>query len=81
GATGNGAAAIATLVLIGPGAEASLETARAALNGAAGECGASAWNGMLVARLIAPAGQALRTDLIRLVEALRGKPMPRVWNC
>lgn len=81
GATGNGAAAIATLVFVAPDAEASLETARAALAIATGECGASAWNGMLVARLIAPAGHALRTDLIRLVEALRGKPMPRVWNC
>jgi urease accessory protein len=41
----------------------------------------SAWNGMLVARLIAPTGQALRADLMRLVEALRGEPMPRVWTC
>jgi len=81
GATGNGAAALATLVLVTPDAEANLETARAALSAATGECGASAWNGMLVARLLAPTGHALRTDLIRLVEALRGQPMPRVWNC
>jgi urease accessory protein len=81
GATGNGAAAIATLVFVAPDAEASLDTARAALASTTGECGASAWNGMLVARLIGPIGQSLRTDLIRLVEALRGQPMPRVWNC
>jgi urease accessory protein len=81
GATGNGAAALATLVLVAPDAEAKLDTARASLDAAAGECGASAWNGMLVARLIAPTGQALRADLIRLVEALRGMPMPRVWTC
>jgi hypothetical protein len=36
---------------------------------------------MLVARAIAPTGQALRADLTRLVETLRGTPMPRVWNC
>jgi hypothetical protein len=35
---------------------------------------------MLVARLIAPTGQTLRADLIRLVERLRGVRMPRVWQ-
>jgi urease accessory protein len=81
GATGNGAAALATLVLLAPEAEAKLDMARQVLAGARGEGGASAWNGMLVARLIAPNGQVLRADLMRLVEALRGKPMPRVWTC
>jgi urease accessory protein len=81
GATGGGAAAIATLVLVAPDAEAAIATARAALAPAAREAGASAWNGMLVVRLTAPAGQALRTDLIRLIEALRRATMPRVWHC
>jgi urease accessory protein len=80
-ATGGGASALATLVLIAPDAEARLDAARDALAGASGECGASAWNGMLVARAIAPTGQALRADLTRLVETLRDTPMPRVWNC
>jgi urease accessory protein len=80
-ATGSGAIAIATLVLLAPEAEAQLDAAREALANAAGEGGASAWNGMMVARLIAPNGQVLRADLIRLVEALRGAPMPRVWTC
>lgn len=79
-ATGNGAAALATLVLVAPDAEAALDTARAALQETAGEGGASAWNGMLVARLIAPTGHALRADLVRLIEAIRGRQMPRVWN-
>jgi urease accessory protein len=81
GATGRGARAFATVVLLAPDAEARLDAARAALADAAGEAGASAWNGMLVARLIAPTGQALRHDLIRLIETLRGAPMPRVWHC
>jgi urease accessory protein len=81
GATGNGAAAIATLVMVAPDAEAAIDTARAALVSAAGEGGASAWNGMLVARLTATGGQALRADLMRLIEALRGDTMPRVWHC
>jgi urease accessory protein len=81
GATGNGAAAMATLVLVSPDAEAKIAVARTALENCAGESGASAWNGMLVARLIAPGGQALRADLMRLIEALRERPMPRVWHC
>ena len=81
GATGRGATALATIVLVAPDAEAALDRARAALADAAGEAGVSAWNGMLVARLIAPGGQALRADVIRLIETLRGRTMPRVWNC
>ncbi|MEJ0098069.1 MAG: urease accessory protein UreD [Bauldia sp.] len=81
GASGNGAAAIATLVLVAPDAEARIDAARAALADAAGEAGASAWNGMLAARLIAATGQDLRADLMRLIIALRGATMPRVWYC
>ena len=81
GATGNGARALATLVLVAKDAEAHLEQARAALDEAGGEAGVSAWNGILVARLIAPDGQTLRTDLTRLIVALRQANMPRVWNC
>jgi urease accessory protein len=80
-ATGNGATAFATMVLVAPDAEAALGTARAALADAAGDAGVSAWNGLLVARLLAPNGQALRRDLIRLVETLRGETMPRAWYC
>jgi urease accessory protein len=81
GATGKGAVAVATLVLVAPDAEAMLEPAREALAAAPGEAGASAWNGILVARLMAASGQALRTHLIPLIEALRGVTMPRVWLC
>jgi urease accessory protein len=80
-ATARGARAFATLVLVAPDAGARLDAARAALADAVGEAGASAWNGMLVARMIAPSGQALRHDLIRLIETLRGAAMPRVWHC
>jgi urease accessory protein len=80
-ATGDSAKALATVVLIAPDAESAIDRARAALIDCAGEAGASAWNGMLVARLIAGDGRALRNDVIRLIETLRGRPMPRVWNC
>jgi urease accessory protein len=80
-ATGSGATAFATMILVAPDAPARLEAARAALGDGPGEAGVSAWNGMLVARLLARTGQALRADLIRLIETLRGEPMPRVWFC
>ncbi len=80
-ATGAGAVAFATLVLVAADAESRIDSAREKLATCAGEGGASAWNGMLVARLIAPTGQALRGDLISLIECLRGAPVPRVWRC
>ncbi len=80
-ATGKGAGALATVVLVAPEAESAIDRARAALIDSAGEAGVSAWNGMLVARLIAGDGRALRADVVRLIETLRGRPMPRVWDC
>jgi urease accessory protein len=80
-ATGGGAAAFATIVLVAPGAEASIETARDALAETACEGGASGWNGLLLVRILAPGGQMLRAGLTRVVETLRGATMPRVWNC
>jgi urease accessory protein len=43
---------------------------------------ASAWNGMLLVRLLATDGATLRHDLLRALAALRGgRAMPRVWSC
>ncbi len=80
-ATGKGARALATIVLLAPEAESAIDRARSALIDRWGEAGVSAWDGMLVARLIAPDGQALRADVVRLIETLRGRSMPRVWTC
>jgi urease accessory protein len=79
-AVGNGARALATVLHLAPDAEARREDARAALDGAACECGASAWNGMLVARFLSPDPQRLRADLVRFLERFRGRPMPRSWQ-
>ena len=73
-----GMRAFATLVLVGPGAGDALESLRAAL-GADGH--ASAWDGRVVARLVARDAAPLRRALIRAIVALRGLPMPRVWQC
>jgi len=79
-ATGRGAVAFATVLLVSPDAETRIEAAREVLDRTGSEGGASAWNRMLVLRLIASTAQALRSDLVKLVECLRGAPMPRVWS-
>ncbi len=75
-----GAAALATLWFVAAEAEAAVGLLRAALDGA--EAGVSAWDGMLVARILAPDGAALRRAVIAGLQALRGqRTLPRVWQC
>jgi len=77
-AVANGAIAIAT-VLVVPGNDDTATRLRS-LNGLFhGEVGISAWNGIVVARLCAPSGAALRHDLAALLGAARGAPLPRLW--
>lgn len=46
------------------------------------EGAASAWDGMLVARLLATTGAALRAAVVAVFQVLRGgRPLPRVWLC
>ncbi|WP_437372321.1 urease accessory protein UreD [Inquilinus limosus] len=79
---GRGARAVATLLYAAPAAEELVDALRAALAGAQGLAGASAWNGILVARFAAPDGAVLRRDLISALGVLRaGRPLPRVWQC
>ncbi len=79
-AIGGGARAVATIVLVAPDAAARLEGLRAAL--AAHEAGASAWNGILLARIIAPDAAALRRAVAAGLTFLRGgRALPRVWMC
>ena len=77
-AIANGARAVATVVHVAPDAEAMLGLVRAA----SPMCGASAWDGMLIARLLAADGASLRaavTDILQV--ARKGRPLPRVWQC
>ncbi len=74
-----GARAVATLVHAAPDAETRLEAMRAALGDA--EAGASAWDGLLIARILAPDGAGLRRIVARALVALRDRPLPRVWLC
>ncbi|WP_240539836.1 urease accessory protein UreD [Salinarimonas soli] len=79
-AIGAGARAMAVLLHVAPDAEARLDALRERLEGAASECGASAWNGLLVARFLHHDAAALRADLARVLQSFRGAPMPRSWQ-
>ncbi len=79
-AVADGARAVATIVYVAPDAGEMVAPVRDALAGA--EAGASAWDGMLVARLLAADGAALRRALIAALAVLRGaRNLPRVWRC
>jgi len=79
-AIAGGARAVATLVYVAPDAEVRLEAVRDAITDA--DCGASAWNGMLIARILAPDGASSRRTVMAALAVLRdGRPLPRVWLC
>ncbi|MEL6765980.1 MAG: urease accessory protein UreD [Pseudomonadota bacterium] len=73
--------AAASLLLVSPDAEDRLAAARRALPTAPAEGGASAWNGLLAARLLAPRAAELRAALVAFLGALGITPLPRVWQC
>ena len=79
-ATGGGALALATLVLVAPDAGRHVDSLREALDGMPGEAGVSALDGATVLRMIAGSGQALRALVTTAVTVIRGVPMPRVWT-
>ncbi len=76
-----GARAVAMLLYVAPDAEAKLDHVRALLQSAQSVAGASAWNGVLVARALAREGHTLYRDIAPVAEALSGRPLPRVWQC
>ena len=78
-ACGGGARALATVLLISPDADARVDDARVALADARIECAAGGFDGILIARFLAPDPQRLRADLARFLERLRGAPLPRSW--
>ena len=79
-AVGGGAHVVATLLLVAPDAEAMLEPVRDAVSGS--ESGVSAWNGMLVARILGTDSAAVRRTVVAALAVLReSRPLPRVWLC
>lgn len=72
-----GKGAMASLLYAGPEPERHVDAVRAALGD---EGGASAFDGKLTARIVADDGLALRRALVPALAALRGAPLPRVWQ-
>ena len=77
-AVAGGAVATATVLKV-PGDEAAVSAVRAKEKDFAGEVGVSAWNGLALARLVAPDGAALHRDLIAVLTAFGNMPLPRLW--
>jgi urease accessory protein len=75
---GAGATAVATLVHVTPDAQADLQRIRSCLDGALC-CGASAVDGVVVARWLAPEPMRLVAALQAFLERFRGRPAPRGW--
>jgi urease accessory protein len=79
-AVGAGARALSTIVAAAPDIEARLPDLRAALEAAGPgvESGASAFDGLIVARLLAASFDQLRMGLVASIVALGGRK-PRLW--
>jgi urease accessory protein len=73
-----GGVAVASVIKY-PGNDADAAAVRAMQDDFAGEVGVSAWNGLVVARLVATDGAALRRDLVAVLTALDATPLPRLW--
>ncbi|MDH2325877.1 urease accessory protein UreD [Cereibacter sp. SYSU M97828] len=75
-----GARAFATLAMVGPGAEDTLDVARGALDILGVEAAASAFDGKLVVRMLSHDGWPLRRQVAKVLNAMRGRALPRVWQ-
>ena len=81
-AVADSARAVATLIHVAPDAETFLTPVREALVENGAETGVSAWNGMLVARMLAPDSARLRRAVTAALNVIRApRPLPRVWMC
>lgn len=79
------ARAMATIVAVGPEADATVPLLRHTLGAgtleAAVKGGVSAWNGLVLARILATDGARLRRAVIDTLNILRrAAPLPRVWQ-
>lgn len=76
----NGVRAFATLALVARGAEEAVTRIRGELDEPGVSGGASGFDGKFVIRLMAADGWPLKRQIMRLVNALRPGPLPRVWQ-
>ncbi len=76
-AAAGGHSCIATILHVAPDAGGRLDAARSSLEGL--DAGVSAFEGMLVARMIAPDSFALRRAILNVLSAI-GAPPPRAFS-
>ena len=79
-ALGGGARMVATVLAIGADSEAQLAAAREALAFSPAQSGFSAWNGMLVGRILSASPEQVRAAIVALLACLGGGAVPRVWQ-
>lgn len=70
--------AYATIIYAAPDAAARLDTLREAIGGGLG--GASAFDGLISARIVSPDGHDLRRRLTAALRRFRDAALPRVWE-
>jgi urease accessory protein len=75
-----GARALATFLYVAPDAEARIDEVRDLITHAPCTIAASAWNGLLAVRFLAPEIAAVRRAAIDFITAFRDTPLPRVWH-
>jgi urease accessory protein len=73
-----GGAAVASVLKL-PGDEDAAAAIRAIQSSFVGEVGVSSWNGLALARLVAPNGAALRHDLLSVLTTWSAGKLPRLW--
>jgi urease accessory protein len=71
-------AAIASVLKL-PGDEEAVAAVRAIQPNFIGDVGVSSWNGLALARLVAPSGSALRHDLLSVLTTWGAGKLPRLW--
>jgi urease accessory protein len=77
-AIASGGVAVASVIKY-PGNDSDASAVRAMQDRFAGEVGVTSWNGLVVARLVASDGAALRRDLVAVLTALDAAQLPRLW--
>jgi urease accessory protein len=80
-AVAGGAAAMASVIFAAPDAAARLDGLRGVLGASGLVAGASCFEGVVLARILAPDGASLRNCVVNVLRACRdGRAMPRVWQ-
>jgi urease accessory protein len=79
-AVADGGRAVATLVFAAPGAAEMIDPLRGAM--APFQAGVSAFEDLLILRIVARDGACARAAIVAALSVLRGdRPLPRVWSC